>query len=102
MRALKVLVVVLGVLLVGGTAALIGAIVERAGQRAAAAPKTGFDRTVIDLPEGARVVSTDVTGNLLLVRLALAAGGEELVLIDAGSGERRGIVVLRPAAGGGR
>jgi hypothetical protein len=102
MRALKVLVVVLGVLLVGGTAALIVTIIDRAGPRVAAPPRTGFERLVIDLPEGARVLGTEAAGDRLVVRIALAAGGELLLLIDARNGERLGTIELRPASGAGR
>jgi hypothetical protein len=102
MRALKVLVVVLGVLLVGGTAALIATIIGRAGPRVAAPPGTGFERLVIDLPEGARVLGTEASGDRLVVRIALAAGGEQLLLIDPRNGDRLGTIELRPATGGGR
>jgi hypothetical protein len=103
MRALKVLVVVMGVLLVGGTAALIIAIIDRASHRRAepaASPARGFDRTVIDLPEGARVLGTEVVADRLMVRVALAEGAEALILIDPRSGARLGTIELRPAATG--
>jgi hypothetical protein len=102
MRALKLLVVVMGVLLVGGTAALIIAIIDRASHRAATPPAPvagrGFDRTVIDLPAGARVLGSEAVGDRLAVRIALAEGGEALILIDPRSGARLGTIELRPAA----
>jgi hypothetical protein len=106
MRSLKVLVVVMGVLLVGGTAALVAAIINRASHRAAApAPRPlaagGFDRAVIDLPAGARVLASEAADGRLVVRLGLAAGGEELLLIDPASGALLGTIELRPAATGG-
>jgi hypothetical protein len=102
MRGLKLLVVVMGVMLVGGTAVLIAAIIARAGNRAADTRASRFERAVIELPEGARVLGTEAAGDRLVVRIALAAGGEQLLLIDARNGERLGTIELRPAGGGGR
>ncbi|HZB90453.1 MAG TPA: hypothetical protein VE397_03360 [Stellaceae bacterium] len=105
MRALKVLVVVMGILLVGGTAALVVAVIERAQQRMAApappAPSAerGFDR-VLDLPPGARVIAVEPAGDRLVVRVALAGGGEALILIDARTGARLGTVELKPNPAG--
>jgi hypothetical protein len=104
MRALKLLVVVMGVLLVGGTVALIVAIIDRASHRAAAPAPTasrGFDHAVIDLPAGARVLGSGAVGDRLAVRVGLAEGGEALILIDPLSGARLGTIELRPAAPGG-
>ncbi|HXZ01355.1 MAG TPA: hypothetical protein VEI03_15255 [Stellaceae bacterium] len=102
MRALKVLVVVMGVLLVGGTAALILAIIDRAGHRAgpsSAAPR-GFDGSVVDLPPGGRVIGVEAAGERLVVRVELPEGGEALILIDPRTGARLGTVELRPATAG--
>ncbi len=100
MRALKVLVVVMGVMLVGGTAALIIAIIDKASHRAAStttalAPSRGFERATVALPEGAKVVSTEIVGDRLLLRAALAEGGEQLILLDLRNGERLGMVEVR-------
>lgn len=104
MRALKLLVIVMGVLLVGGTAALIAAIIDRASHRAGApsSPGRGFDRAVIDLPPGARVLDSTAADGRLVVRIGLAEGGEQLVLIDPASGARLGTIELRPAPGAAR
>ena len=96
MGALKALVVVMGVLLVGGTAALIVAIVDRASHRTPASPAgRGFDPVAVDLPVGARVLSAEVGGDRILVRVGLADGGEQLILIDARNGALLGTVDLR-------
>jgi hypothetical protein len=103
MRGLKVLVVVMGALLVGGTAVLVAAIIERARHRLVEPSAVhwtggGFDRTVIDLPAGAHVIATGSAGDRLVVRVGLADGGEALILIDPRNGERVGTVELRPGA----
>lgn len=105
MRALKLLVVVMGVLLVAGTAALVAAIIDRASHRTAAPPQAaarGFDRAVIDLPIGARVLDSTAADGRLVVRIGLAEGGEQLLLIDPATGARLGTIELRPAAGAAR
>lgn len=106
MRALKVLVVVMGVMLVGGTAALIIAVAERANHRVAVPavlpPGRGFDQAVIDLPLGAHLVGTEAVGDRLVLRIALAGGGEELILVDPRNGARLGTIELRAAGAAGR
>jgi hypothetical protein len=102
MRGLKLLVGIMGVMLVGGTAVLIAAIIVRAGNRTTDARTPRFERAVIELPDGARVLGTEAAGDRVVVRIALAAGGEQLLLIDARNGERLGTIELRPAGGGGR
>jgi hypothetical protein len=104
MRALKVLVVIMGVLLVGGTAALVVAVIERARQHlaqpAAAPPGRGFGRAIVDLPAGARVIAVEPAGERLVVRIGLAEGGEALILIDARTGAKLGTIELRPGETG--
>jgi uncharacterized protein DUF6476 len=102
LRGLKVLVVVMGVLLLGGTAVLIAAIIGRAGKRAADARSARFERAVVDLPGGARVLGVETSGDRLVVRIALEAGGEQLLLIDARNGASLGTIELKPASGGVR
>ena len=109
MRSLKILVVFMGVLLVAGTAALVAAVIYRVNHRAAAPQQAalpapagrGFDRAVIDLPEGAKVLSVDGSGERLVIRVALAGGGEALILVDPRTGARLGTIELRPGAGSG-
>ena len=99
MRALKVLVVVMGALLVGGTVALIMAIVVRVERRAALAPPAAPASHRVVLPPASRIIATTLAGERLLVRLALADGGEELVLFDACSGAEVAVIELPAAAG---
>jgi hypothetical protein len=102
MRMLKPLVVVMGIMLVLGTAALIAAIILRASHRGAAptdaAPakaETAPSRGVIALPAGARVVESRLAGGRILLRLALPENGEELIIVDAASGARLATLDLR-------
>jgi hypothetical protein len=104
MRALRLLVVVLGVLLVGGTLSLVVAIIvrvphpsESGPQARAPAPSRAapFD-AAFDLPAGAVIQSVQPAGERLAVRLVLPDGGQEIVILDLGSGARIGTIELRP------
>jgi hypothetical protein len=98
MRALKLLVVVLGVLLAGGLVALVAAIVARIERGPAAAVNAEAPPVRTALPPGSRIVATELSGDRLLVRLALADGGEALVLFNARTGAE--VAVIEPRAGG--
>jgi hypothetical protein len=105
MRALKVLVVVMGVLLVAGIVALGFAVDYRMNHpRPAAAPAVastpgGPTARTIDLPTGARVVGAEASGDRLVVRVELAAGGEQLIVVDLATGTPVSTVTLRPKPG---
>ena len=99
MRALRLLVIVLGVLLVGGTLALIVAIIVRSPHPSESRPpntaKLPYD-TVVDLPAGAVIESIQPAGDRVLLRLVLPGGRQRIVVLDASSGVRRGTIELRP------
>ena len=90
MRALKLLVIAMGVLLAGGTVALVVAVSGRIAHPPSAA-NAGQPRHVA-LPAGARIVSAKLSGDRILVRLALAGGGEQLVLLDARTGTQLAVI----------
>lgn len=102
MRALKILVVAMGVMLVAGIVALGFGIAYRIHHPQTASSATvhapiaphGMPRAVT-LPSGARVISTQSDGDRVMVRLALADGGEELLLLDWRSGATLGALTLK-------
>jgi hypothetical protein len=108
MRALKVLVIVMGVLLVAGIIALGFAVQYRvnhprpapAGSPAAAPPAIGpvgaANAMTLDLPQGARVVGAEASGDRLVVRVDLAGGSEELIIVNLATGAPIATVTLRP------
>ncbi len=107
MRGLKILVIVMGVMLVGGTAALVAAVIARVHHSGAQATPPvaagrGFGRAVIDLPEGAHVLASEIAGERILLRVGLAEGAEELIVLDLRNGERLGTIELRPAGSPGK
>ncbi len=63
---------------------------------AAAALATAQSATQpVYLPAGAKVLQTDLDGTRMLVRISLAGGGEEIIVVDLASGQvlaRRALV----------
>jgi hypothetical protein len=111
LRALKILVAVMGVMLVLGVAALAVGVAYKLGHRrphasrpaaaSLAAPTlTAGNRrpAIIALPPGARIIGSQTDGDRLLVRLALPDGGEEFALFDWKTGARIGAFDFRPGA----
>ena len=97
MRALRVLVIVMGGLLVGGTVALIGVIVSRASYRAAA-PPTVAAPTAVAFPGGGSILSVQPVGPHIVVQVGLPDGGaqrQQLLVIDPASGALRARIDLR-------
>ncbi len=98
MRALRVLVVVMGVLIVLGTAALVAAVIYRApGRRpalpAAEVPGSVAARAVLAEPEGTRIAGVALSGGRLAVSLQ-GGGPDRVVLLDLASGQVVGAVSL--------
>lgn len=107
MRALKLLVVVMGVLLVAGIIALGFAVkyrIDHPRPAAAAPPATPLavatpHASTIDLPAGARVVGAEASGDRLVVRVELAGGAQRLIVINLATGATVSTVTLRPSTG---
>lgn len=99
MRALKALVIVMGVLILAGMGLVAYGIVKRAAiperpaQQAAARP---YGPVEISLPSGARIARTRTSGERLIVELELASGGERLLVIDLATGGLVGTIDLKP------
>jgi hypothetical protein len=102
-RILKIAVIVMGVLLVGGFAFVLAAIVYQASHPAQDATLTGAQAVPgqgalsIDLPvpAGAAVTAMSLDGNRLAVHLNGPAG-PEIAVIDLASGKVIAHVRLRP------
>lgn len=101
MRALKVLVIVMGVMLVVGFIGLIVAIVDRVSKkeplRVAAPAGQPFSAPPIDLPQGARIESMAAGSDRLVLDLALPNGERRLLVIDLATGRNLGTIPLHTA-----
>jgi Family of unknown function (DUF6476) len=99
MRALKVLVVVMGVLLIAGFAVVVVTIMSRMTQKAApAAPVAAhlapFGNTTVSLPAESLVMEVQGAGDRILLRLDLKDGTEMLLVLDAATGTELGRIKL--------
>src|SRR5690349_17585088 len=97
MRALKILVVVMGVMLIVGFAALIAVVVGRVS-RGGGTPAgfREFASAPIDIPRGARIEAMTAGADRLILALLLPDGRRQLVVIDLAKGARLGTIELRP------
>lgn len=97
MRALKILVVLMGVALVVGTVALAVAVLDRINHPHPTAPSSASPPVrAVDLPEGARILAVDTSGDRVVIRAALADGSTELLILDLSSGNHVATILLRP------
>lgn len=89
MRALKVLTIVMGVMILAGTAVLLAVIIRRAAVPIASAPVA----LVLDEPAGTRIAGIASAGDRLAVQLQ-GGGGDRVVLVDPRSGAVAGRITL--------
>lgn len=90
MRALKILVIVMGLMLVVGFVALIVAVTERVSKkepaRSAAPEARPLSAAPIELPRGARIESMAAGTDRLVLDLVLPDGERRLVILDLSTG----------------
>jgi Family of unknown function (DUF6476) len=101
LRALKILVVVMGVLLVLGTGALVAAIIAKRGVGPATNEGIAHALRSITLPPGAQIGGTELSGDRILVHVKRGDGGETLYLFSARDGAPVGTIELhaKPESG---
>ncbi len=99
LKALKVFVVVAGILIVLGTATLIWLVVQRglpkdrtARPATATVPADGK----LSVPAGMRVASAQLDGDRVLLLLIDGDGAQHLLLVDLATGERLGRLRILP------
>jgi hypothetical protein len=98
MRALKILVAVMGVMILAGFATLLVVIAGRLSRGAleTASPQP-FAASPIELPAGARIETIGAGSDRLVLDLVLADGNRQLIIIDLATGRRLGAIPLRSA-----
>ncbi|HUB45774.1 MAG TPA: DUF6476 family protein [Acetobacteraceae bacterium] len=89
MRALKILTIAMGVLILAGTAVIIGVIFHRATSPASSAPVD----LALDQPAGSRIVSIAATQDRLALQLQ-GGGADRVVLVDPRTGAVTGQIAL--------
>lgn len=96
MRALQVLVVVMGILILAGVAVVVGTIIHRATQPPQEAEKPKglptFGDVDLTLPDGARVVWMTVEGDRLVIHIQGAGEAARFEVVDLITGNRLGAV----------
>ena len=90
MRALKILVVVMGLMLVVGFAALVAGIAVKSSQTRL--PATPLAAPAVDLPAGARIEAMAVGPDRLVLDIVLPDGDRQLRILDLASG--RAVLVV--------
>ena len=110
LRALKFLVIGMGVAIVVGTAVVVATIVQRVGAGWGDARSTGstveatapgavshpgFGTRTLDVPRGGRIVDMIAEGDRLFVRLETSAGTPRIVVLDTATGARLGTFEVR-------
>jgi hypothetical protein len=96
MRALKILVVVMGLMIVVGFAVLVAGIAGKMSRgRPDASSLRPFAPAVIDIPRGARIEAMTAGPNRLVLQLTLPGGERQLLVLDLATGARLGTIELR-------
>jgi len=95
-RALLIVVIVLGVLLVGGLAVVVGTIIKRLNDpdtAVEAKAKRSFGEIQTLVPAGNRIVSMQTTADKLVVQIS-GPDGESLLIYDVRKGVELGRIKL--------
>ncbi|WP_338663339.1 DUF6476 family protein [Pararoseomonas sp. SCSIO 73927] len=86
MRALKILVAVMGVLIVAGTVTLVVMIIQRAGKAVPAAPSVPAAELSLRQPPGTRIAGIAPGAEGRLAVWVQRPDGERLVILDTRGG----------------
>lgn len=106
MRALKFLVIAMGVVIVAGFALVAYEVIRRGAQPVeppveqpiAAAPPAGEPfASTLELPEGARIAGMAGLGGRLVVNVALPDGAARAIFVDPATGDVLGTLDITPA-----
>ena len=96
MRALKILVTVMGIVIVVGFGVVIAVIAGRLARREAASMPHAFAPGAVNIPHGARIEAMTAASDRLILALALPGGGRDIIVIDLVTGTRLGTIKLHP------
>ena len=91
MQALKFLVIVLGVLIVGGVTVIVVTLISRSGHGGG-----GFGSAALTLPKGCHLIGMVNAGDRLALRLGESADCQVILFVDPQSGQQTGSLALQP------
>jgi hypothetical protein len=98
MRGLKILVIVMAVMILAGSATLIAVVTGRLSRsEPATGPAQPFAAAPIELSAGARIETIGVGSDRLVLEIVLPDGERQLLIIDLATGRRLGTIPLRSA-----
>ncbi len=95
MKAVKILVIVMTVALIGGLGLLVYGMATQTASLGGS--KKAFGSVELEVPNGSRIQAIVADQGLLYLHLATAAG-ERIVVLDGRTGRRKGEVTLKPKA----
>lgn len=93
MRALKFLVIAMGVLIVAGIGVIAVTVAQRSAESVVGAPTD----LKVDIPAGSRIVETALDGERMALRLELSDGGTRVLVLDTATGREVARVDVREA-----
>jgi hypothetical protein len=96
MRALKILVTALGIVIVVGFGVVAAVVAGRLARRESAGTAHLFAAGAIDIPRGARIEAMTAASDRLILDLALPDGGRKIIVVDLVTGSRLGTIELHP------
>jgi hypothetical protein len=101
---MKTVVIVLGVLILISLGVIVVGVIKKAqdlgesGETITAiAPRGGFGEIQVEAPPGSRLVGVTASGERAILRIRVRDGSDQLVIVDLGSGERLGTLIVAPA-----
>lgn len=96
-KSLLVIVIVLGIILIGGLAVVIGTIIKRFNDpQTAAHSQAGFGEVSAQVPQNARLINIQATNKQLILHLQ-DKEGDFLLLLDMRTGAELGRIRLAQA-----
>jgi hypothetical protein len=91
-RALKILVGVMGAMILAGVAVLGATVAGRLSR--SAPPPQAFTAPAVDIPAGSRVEAMSTGADRVVLDLVLSDGSRQLLIVDLASGRKLGTVPL--------
>ena len=90
MQALKLLVIVMGVLIIAGVAVIVITVMNRSGHGAA-----GFGSAALTLPKGCHLIGMVNAGDRLALRLGDSPDCQLVLFVDPQSGQQTGSLAVQ-------